>query len=281
MIEYLTDEQEKMLNTIAEEYEKNVLGGDNSYNIDEIKKGIDFLYSLIDLPGPGIVICESPFKMVIEAQLKPYEKFDYLGCGYDSGWTSFYDCMEQFGVKYDEEFNFDKWRNFIKKSGVFATVLFEKCAFICLRPCAVHRDDNFNLHNLSGLAIEWSDGTGLYSIHGVIVPGKIVMAPETIEIDEIQKEKNIEVQRVMIEQLGVDKYLNAINAEIVDVDMRGIEGGGARCLIKDNLGNKWLIATDGSTSRIYYLSAPKESVTCKQAHESLSGFNENLIKMEG
>ena len=121
----------------------------------------------------------------------------------------------------------------------------------------------------------------MIGLNGIRVTEKIVLHPETITIQEIQAEKNLEVQRVMIERFGVEKYLEKIECEVIDTDIRGIEGGGARCLLREKNGNQWLVCTDGSTERVYHLSAPKESKTCKDAHEALSGFSEAKIKMEG
>ena len=121
MIENLTLEQEKIMEMISKEYEDNVLCGDDSYNIEKIVNGINFIYSLSDLKEPEIVILNSPKEMAIEAQLKQGETIDYLGNGYDSGWTAFYDFFQRIGIEYDKEIGFDKWLDFIRNSGVFAT----------------------------------------------------------------------------------------------------------------------------------------------------------------
>jgi hypothetical protein len=152
---------------------------------------------------------------------------------------------------------------------------------VCARPTEIYRNDRGELHNESGMAIKYPDGWGLYSINGFTVPEKVVMAPETITIQEIQEEENQEVRRIMIERYGVDKYLGEINAEIVDVDMRGVVGGGARALMREANGNQWLVCTDGSTDRVYYMFVPQEIKTCKEAHQTLCGFPERLIKAEG
>lgn len=152
---------------------------------------------------------------------------------------------------------------------------------VCARPKAINRNDRGQLHNENGLAIEYPDGWGLHCIDGVVVPEKVIMNPESITIEEIQKEENLEIQRIMIQRLGVDKYLLAIDADVIDFDIRGIEGGGARTLIREKNGRQWLVATDGSTERVYYLAASENARTCKEAHEELCGFSESRIKMEG
>ena len=152
---------------------------------------------------------------------------------------------------------------------------------VCARPTEIHRDDQGRLHNENGLAIKYLDGWGLYVINGVTVNEQIVLRPETLTINQIQKESNQEKRRIMIERFGVDKYLQAINATIVDVDMRGVIGAGARALMKDDKGDCWFIGTDGSTDRVYNMYVGQGYTTCKEAHEALCGFSESLIKAEG
>ena len=45
--------------------------------------------------------------------------------------------------------------------------------------------------------------------------------------------------------------------------------GGLRALLVDDEGNKWLQGSDGSTGRVYTMSAKKECENCIEAHESL------------
>ena len=47
---------------------------------------------------------------------------------------------------------------------------FRDVAVLTERPIALHRDAAGRLHNPSGLAIEYSDGWGVYALHGVRVP---------------------------------------------------------------------------------------------------------------
>jgi hypothetical protein len=217
MIENLNTKQEELMDIIAQDYENNVLSGDDSYNVDEIVSGIDFIYNLAELNAPRIIICTSPMDMAEQAELKENDTFDYLGNGYDSGWTAFYDFMQQIGVDFDQEWEFDKWKNFIKDSGVFATCLFENIAFVCIRPCEVHRKENGDLHNENGMAIKWCDGYGEYSLNGVIVDEAIVITPaEDIDCNIILKEKNAEVRREIIRKVGINQVIEKLGAKSIE-----------------------------------------------------------------
>jgi len=217
MINDLTAEQEKIMEEISIEYENNVLGGDDAYNVDEIVSGINFLYELADMPNPEIVICPNPMDMAIEAKLKKGDTIDYLGNGYDSAWTAFYDFFQRIGIEFDKEINFDKWLNFICKSGVFATCLYEKVAFVCIRPCKVSLNNNGDLHCENDMAIKWRDGYGDYYLNGVSVEENIVLTPaEKLDPKIILTEKNVEVRREIVRKIGVEIVCNKLGAKVID-----------------------------------------------------------------
>ena len=58
------------------------------------------------------------------------------------------------------------------------------------------------LHNENGPAVGFQDGWGVYSIHGVQVPAKVIMAPETLTAAEVRDETNTEVRRHMLDRFG-------------------------------------------------------------------------------
>lgn len=96
------------------------------------------------------------------------------------------------------------------------------------RPTAIHREqidpnvtrdwNSHRLHSDEEAAILWPDGWGVYSIHGVRVPEKVVLAPETMTAAEILAEPNLEVRRVMIDQFGADRLMEDSKAKVLDID---------------------------------------------------------------
>jgi hypothetical protein len=88
----------------------------------------------------------------------------------------------------------------------------------CERPLAVNFDERERLHNDAGPAVEFRDGWKLYRVHGVDVPEWLFTNPERMSIEAIHQEGNTEVQRVMIERFGWDRYAAECGAEIVDHD---------------------------------------------------------------
>lgn len=206
MLDEINEKQEELMEKIASEYDLRVHSGDDSYDTEEIKKGIEFLYSLADLKYPEIVICNSPWEMAEDAGLEKGESFDDLGGGYDSGWTAFYDYFDQIGIKYDKDVDFDKWRDFITKSGVYATLLYEKMAFVCIRPCVVSRDEKDELHCEDGPAIAWRDGYGLFYLHGVSMSQEQVMTPAAdMTAEMVMSEKNADVRAELVRKYGINR----------------------------------------------------------------------------
>jgi hypothetical protein len=217
MLEELNPKQEKLMDDISIEYEKNVLDGDDSYDVNKISEGINFIYKLADLPEPQIVICQSPMDMAIEADLKSGETIDYLGSGYDSGWTAFYDFFQRIGIDFDKEWGFDIWKEFILNSGVFATVLCENVAFVCIRPFKVNLNENGDLHSDKEMAIEWQDGYGEYYMNGVSMPENIIMtAAHEIDPKLVLTEKNAEVRREIVRKIGVVSLCEKLNSKCID-----------------------------------------------------------------
>ena len=151
---------------------------------------------------------------------------------------------------------------------------------ICERINACRKDERGRLHSESGLALEYRDGTGLWMIHGVRVPGEVVMKPESLTVERVDKETNAEVRRIMIERMGVAKYLRESNAKTIHMDALTIPGSAPRALIEDRHQNRWLAGTDGSTGRVYIMPVPREAQTCSQAHNLIAGFDESRLVAE-
>ena len=156
---------------------------------------------------------------------------------------------------------------------------------VCDRPLHIHLDDQGRLHSSNDLAIKWEDGWGIAMIHGVKVPNKAVLAPETLTLDETLSEQNAEVRRILTEIYGIDRYIEQSNAELVHFDQipvtRGSDRMMPRALIKDQFNDYYLEGWDSSTTRVYFMLVWHPEVidfappkTCKEAHELISGCEE-------
>lgn len=146
------------------------------------------------------------------------------------------------------------------------------------RPEVLKVDDQNRPHCDDGPFCRWRDGFALFSVHGVRVPAWVVMHPERITVKSIKNESNAEVRRVMRERFGEGKYLVETKAKVIDYDQETArEGAAPRALMEYDDGDRVLVGTDGSTSRVYYMPVDRSINTCREAHESLCGFDESKI----
>lgn len=197
----------------------------------------------------------------------------------ESFWTQFYLYFRDVvGIDFSGDpksnIGLNIFSNLAKNSGWH--YLFDECVVICDRPESIVMENN-QLHNEEGPAIAYTDGYKLWFIRGHQVNEKIVMAPQTLTVKEIKKESNNEMKRIMIERFGVSEYLAQTKAAVLDKDQLGLEGSAPRVLLEDSEGFRWLMCSDGSTGRVYFLPAPNDAKTCREAHEAISGISESNI----
>jgi len=73
------------------------------------------------------------------------------------------------------------------------------------------------LHCTTGPAVAYSDGFEIYALNGVKVPKWVVMTPaEQIDVIKINKESNVEIRRELVRKVGVERYMQKMNAKVLD-----------------------------------------------------------------
>lgn len=118
---------------------------------------------------------------------------------FDASWLSFYDFFwRECGV--DECKAIEGFFQMAELAGWFFTL--DKACIVSERPWHINRDDDARLHSVTDYAIDWTDGYGFCSVHGVRVPERYIFHPESITVDDVKAERNTEVQRIMMEQFG-------------------------------------------------------------------------------
>lgn len=140
--------------------------------------------------------------------------------GYNEYWLSFYDFFQN-------ECNLDleiinPLVELAKVSGWWTPL--SNIAIIQHRPTEIHFDDQKRLHNFNGPAIkfrgEWSeDFSNVYAVHGVRVKKNII--DRKYKVEDIEKEENAEVRRIMIELYGQDKFIIDSGAKVISSDEFG------------------------------------------------------------
>lgn len=206
-----------------------------------------------------------------------------LRCGvFDAGWVQFYEW-------FNEHYATNKLAAYAALSRSCHGAMFYKDVCIIIdRPLAYSFNEDGELHNESGPAIEYRDGWKVYAINGVRLPGDIIESPESITVERIKAEGNAEIKRIMRERYGDARYLQDIGATVVDMDAVPVDGHNpadsrsiSRALMQDDEGARFLVGSDGSTSRVYVMRVPPTAQTCAEAHQALmNGQNSNKIILE-
>jgi hypothetical protein len=136
-------------------------------------------------------------------------------------------------------------------------------------PGAMKYNNNNRLHDESGPAVSWRDGTTLYYWHGLRVYKQIIEAPETLSTEQIFNEANSEVRRVMIERFGFERMVTACSAFKIQGDEYGelyrFEFADEEPLVVVKVRNS-TPEPDG-TFKNYFLRVPTETRT---AHEAMA-----------
>ena len=132
---------------------------------------------------------------------------------------------------------------------------------------SIHLDEWRRLHCGDDMAIQYPDGWGVYAWKGVLVPKKVIVAPEILTVREIDTENNAEIRRVMLERFGWGRYLDESNSKPVHKDKFGFlyrrEIPDDEPLVMVKVKNK-TAEPDGSF-KDYFLRVPPEMETAKQA----------------
>ena len=182
---------------------------------------------------------------------------------HDAGWLSFYDF---FSSVCDLEccLSLNPLCELAKHCGWWAP--YENAAILQDRPSHIHLDDDGRLHHDSRMACEYSDGFGVWAIHGVRVDEQIVCDPSSQTISQIREDDNAERTRIRIERFGWERYLTEINATVVDARRNDMEVTQERLFHCD--GMAVLVATC-KTGRLFSLEVPPEIDTCENAQNWL------------
>ena len=152
-------------------------------------------------------------------------------------------------------------------------------------PTTIGRDDRNRPHCVDGPQLAWRDGHETFYIHGVRVDRRVVMEPNTITVDDIDREQNAEVRRVMIERFGSDRYMREAGGRVVDRDPSpeigtlwrlDIGGDEALCLLEVKNSTPEGVWKDGVLHpeirdgvpyhKVYWLRVPHTVTTAREAN---------------
>lgn len=119
--------------------------------------------------------------------------------------------------------------------------------------------------SLRGARLRWN---------GVPVDERVAFRPETITVQEVLGESNVERRRVLLERMGYDAFLERADAQVLDRDR---DPGGERRLLRVPLqGDEDLVCVAvicPSTGRQYIIRVPPKVRSCRQAVAWIAGFD--------
>lgn len=93
----------------------------------------------------------------------------------------------------------------------------EQTCLVCDRPLKLSFDSQDRLHAEGKPAIQFADGWGLYSYHGVTLPEKYgVVPPKDWQSQWILQETNSEFRRVLIQEIGYARMCEELQATELD-----------------------------------------------------------------
>ena len=98
---------------------------------------------------------------------------------------------------------------------------FEKICLICSRPLKINLNNEDELHNIYGAAIEYADGYNIYAHHGLILPEKYgAVHPSQWQPQWLSLEKNHQLRQLLIQTIGY----NRISQELETIELDRQQG---------------------------------------------------------
>lgn len=196
--------------------------------------------------------------------LKMYS-WSSTGIGFDAGWTAFYDFFREIGVIKDNA-EFDAWLKFAS-SGVWDSMFFDVVSIHVARPKYLKKNEAGRLHCQDGPCAEWADGFQHYFWDGMAIKRHWIEEPHLITGKEILEQENVEVRRGMIQIVGYKRFLDLVDAKVLD---SWVDGGGQPCdlLRVDQQEDEPIVlyrVQCPSTGKRVVLRVPPDTRTCKEA----------------
>lgn len=119
--------------------------------------------------------------------------------------------------------------------------------------------------SLNGVQLRWA---------GVDVDRRIAFHPETMTVQEVLQEGNVERRRVLLDRYGYSRFVRDADARVLDEDR---DAGGPRQLLRVFIPrDEDLVALScfcPSTGRQYVIRVPQQMSTCHQAAAWIAGFD--------
>ncbi len=168
----------------------------------------------------------------------------------------------------------------------YALIFYEGIAFVCKYPVHSRLDPEHRFHDETGPALRFSDDFQAHFWHGRRVARELIEEPESITVDMIEKEKNVETRTILIERYGLERFLKESGARKVHEDECGVlyrksfnangSDEGSEPLVVVMVNNS-TPEPDGS-SKQYFLRVPPNVATAREAVAWTFRLNEDTYR---
>jgi len=193
---------------------------------------------------------------------------------HDAGWLSFYDYFrEVVSVK-----DCDKLEGLFELSkNVGWMNVYEDLVVFQEKPIAIHFDDQKRLHSEVGAAVEYSDGFGIYSWHGVAIPKEWITDRASLTPKKALGWNNIEQRRAACEIVTWRRILRELKAETIDEDADPMIGTLVEVDIPD-IGKEKFLKVLCSTGREFAIPVPPTMMTALEANAWTYDLDGNTLR---
>jgi hypothetical protein len=269
----LTPEQIVLREEIRQKYIKIQT---ERFSDERINNIVGFVWTHLGYEKPKVIVCDSPFDCLVRSSVD-YPDIEFQS--YWNIWLTSYAATYEFAVAIGHKFPEDNYAEFVEWAKCCPYVLFgDDVVYVSRRPSELHIDESDRLHREDGPAILYADGWSIYAMNGVHLNKQIVMHPETQTVEDIRGETNEEVKRIRIGRYGWEKYLNLINATLVDERVNDIEGTKEFLFASVVERITALMCICPSTGKEFILEVPMTCDTCRAAQSWLSsGLSERIM----
>ena len=193
---------------------------------------------------------------------------------HEAGWLTYYDFIwNELGVTECKQLQ--GLMEIAKHVGWWAP--YDTCVIFQHKHLEIHLDDQMRLHNETGPAVVYRDGSKIWAINGLGLTEQIIMAPETLTIEQINKESNNEVRSIMINRFGWARYIKESNSTLLDFRQNDIENTMEALYDTDMFGKRLVVTCP--TGRIFVLGVPDSIQSCEQAQAWLGNNEDSEVKV--
>jgi len=233
----------------------------------------------------------------VESQVEYTEFGSYINYS-DFGWLSFYEFFnKETNILEDFTYQLSNINFFVESS--FMSIQLNGLCIVSNYPSLIKRNQNNNLHNLDGFAVEFADGYGQCYIDGRFLNTeifkKVINNQYTLEdfIKESNEETKSTILNLIREKFGEEQLFRFLSQNLKEVDtyinkkdkkyLEGTTNGmniGVYTLFKGKINENeiaYVRCYCPSTDRMFYLGVNPENTNAKDAIASLYTCPKKLV----